>query len=179
MDWRRRKLKCTKVRKNLSAFLDNELNTNDRKQVELHISECAECREEIGELKHTINLISRIERPEVPSYLWETTREKLTLPERIGFRIPKWSFIPVGAVAITFLMYILISQSFFIKQENAQIPVAIYIQEHKSVYSEQASLLDSWSEQTYTKMSLTTEKSESSVPSSELDIFMEAHYGGI
>jgi predicted anti-sigma-YlaC factor YlaD len=179
MDWRRWELKCRKVRKNLSAFLDNELNTDDHKQVELHILECTECREEFGKLKHTINLVSRIERPEVPSYLWETTREKLTIPERIRFRIPKWSFIPVGAVAFTFLMYILVSQSFFIKQENTQIPVAVYIQEHNSVYSEQASLLDSLSEQTYAKVSLTSEKSESNAPSSELDIFMEVHYGGI
>lgn len=178
-------MRYTKFHKNLSAFLDNELSSEDRKQTEQHLSECADCRQELEKLRRTISLIKRVERPEVPSYLWEGTRERLTLPYKTGFRVPRWSFIPVGAVAFTFLMYILISQSFFIKQtsfikqENIQTPIAIYLQEHKSVYSEQASLLDSYSGLTSTKVNGSSDKSESNTPTSELDIFMEAHYGGI
>jgi len=171
-------LRCSKIQKNLSAFLDNELNTEERKQIEQHLSECVECRQEMEKLRHTIYLVSKIECPEVPSYLWQETREILTRPVETGFRIPKWSFIPVGALVFTSLMYLLVSQSFFIKHENGQIPVAIYLQEHKSVYSEQSSLIDSWVETVSTNTNESTKKSQSNTSASELDILMEAHYGG-
>ena len=175
-------LKCSKVRKNLSAFLDNELNSEMRKQIELHILECTDCRREIEKLKEMISLVGKTERPEAPPYLWESTKRRLeefqTHPSgmEVSFKIPKWSFIPAGAVIFTVLT-LLIGQPFF-KHENGQIPVAIYIQEHKRVYSEQAISLDTWSELVSTKTNESNE-TQSKATESELDIFMEAHYGGI
>ena len=178
-------LKCLKVRKNLSAFLDNELSSKMHRQIELHLSECADCLYETEKLSDMIGLVGKTERPEVPPYLWESIKHRLEViqahpaSKEASFKVPKWSFIPAGAVIFTILFYLLIGQPFLIKHKNTQIPVAVYIQEHKSAYSEQALILDSWAESVSSKTNESTDKSQSGTRTSELDVFMEAHYGGI
>ena len=70
-------MKCSSVRKNLSAFLDNELSNGKRGQIEAHISECVDCHRELGKLRGMIGLISNTEHPDTPAQLWEGTRRKL------------------------------------------------------------------------------------------------------
>ena len=70
-------MRCSSFRNNLSAFLDNELDAGKRKQMELHISECADCHKEAEKLRDMINLIGGMERPETPSQLWAGTRRRL------------------------------------------------------------------------------------------------------
>ena len=40
-------MKCEEVRKTLPLFLYGELSFDEEERIELHIDECAECREEL------------------------------------------------------------------------------------------------------------------------------------
>jgi AcrR family transcriptional regulator len=54
---------CRRVRENLSAYLDGELQGAARRLIEEHLAECAECRTQLDELKETWRLLDELEEP--------------------------------------------------------------------------------------------------------------------
>lgn len=51
---------CKKVRKNLIAFLNHQLEDEKAKEIEQHLSSCSLCRKEEEELRLTWNLLGRL-----------------------------------------------------------------------------------------------------------------------
>lgn len=51
---------CSPARRNLSAFLDNELDDGRRHQVQLHIETCVECRRHLSELEAVDGLVRAV-----------------------------------------------------------------------------------------------------------------------
>jgi anti-sigma factor RsiW len=176
-------LRCSSFHKNLSAFLDDELDSRKRKQMELHLSECEDCRREAEKLRHMIGIIGSLERPAMPAQLWEGTRQKLAVasetPTRTWriFNMPTWVFAPAGGVVLAVLVYFLSSQLFFQKYTAEPVPVADYIQEHALSCSEQALTPDLMSELTLVQTGLVAEEAQYDEPMSELEMLMEVHYG--
>lgn len=175
-------MKCSSVRKNLSAFLDNELSHGKRGQIESHISECVDCHRELGKLRGMIGLISNTEHPGTPAQLWEGTRRKLAAasdqPIRTRIlRMPIWAAIPAGAAIFVILLYSVSSQLFFTKYEADPIPITVYLEEHALSYSEQILSSDLLSELTIVQTEQFTENAQSDEQMSELDMLMEVHYG--
>lgn len=175
-------LRCSSFRKNLSAFLDDELGERKRRQLELHISECEDCRKETEKLREMISLISGTERPKTPPQLWEETRRRLeTASERstrtLAFKIPRWGAIPAAAVVFTLLFYLLGGQLFFSKHEAGPTPITVYLQEHTLSYSHQTLPSDLLRELEVVQTEQATEETQSDEPMSELEMLMEVHYG--
>jgi predicted anti-sigma-YlaC factor YlaD len=174
-------LRCANIRKNLSAFLDDELDSRKRKQMELHISECAGCRQETEKLREMIGIIGGMERPEVPGQLWEGTRRKLEAASQLPTRVPvlsmpRWVFVPAAAVVFTLLVYFLGGQLLY-KYQAEPVPIAAYVQEHALSYSEQVLPSNPLSELTIAQTELVTEEALFDESISELDMLMEVHYG--
>ena len=184
-------LQCSSFRKNLSAFLDDELNLRKRKQMELHISECADCRVEAEKFREMIGIIGGMERPEVPVQLWEGTKRRIQaaseLPARTPvLRMPRWAFAPAAAV-FAVLLYILGGQLLFHKYETGPIPITVYFQEHALSYSEQVLSPSPLPESNFLalgdpRLSIVqteqaAEETWSDEPISELEMLMEVHYG--
>lgn len=175
-------MRCSGFRRKLSAFLDDELDSWERKRMELHISECSDCRRETGKLREMIDIMGGMERPRVPAQLWEGTRRKLEAaseqPTRAWwFRMPKWSLAPIGAVAFTLLFYFLSSQLFLHKYEPELMPITAYLQEHALSYSQQVLPSNPLSELAIAQMGQVTEDTQHDESVSELDMLMEVHYG--
>ena len=175
-------MKCSSVKKNLSAFLDNELSQKEHRQIETHISECVDCHHELEKLRGVIGLISNTEYPGAPAQLWEETRRKLEtvsdqpIRTRI-FRMPIWAAIPAGAGIFVILLYTISSQLFFTKYEADPIPITVYLEEHALSYSEQILSSDLLSELTIVQTEQFTDNTQSDAQMSELDMLMEVHYG--
>ena len=174
-------LQCSSFRKNLSAFLDDELNLRKRKQMELHISECADCRVEAEKFREMIGIIGGMECPEVPVQLWEVTKRRIQaapeLPARTPvLRMPRWAFAPAAAVFAVFL-YILGGQLLFHKYETGPIPITVYFQEHALSYSQQVLSPSPLSELEIVQTEQIAEETWSDEPISELEMLMEVHYG--
>jgi len=175
-------LKCSSVCKDLSAFLDDELNPRRRRQVELHISECENCRREAEKLREMIGFVGGISRPEVPVQLWEGTRQKLeAASEQAGkrriFKMPAWGFIPAGAAVSLVLLYLLAGQLFFPGYGTEPIPVDVYLEEYTLSSSEQVLSPDPLSGLTIAQTERATQDTQSDLPMSELEMLMEVHYG--
>lgn len=175
-------LKCSFCRKNLSAFLDDELDPHERRQVELHISGCADCRREMVKLRNMIGLVGGMERPEVPAQLWEGTQRKLAAasdqPIRIWvFRKHIWAVAPVAAAVLIMLLYFAGGQLFFSGYKAERIPVTVYLEEYALSYSEHILSPDLLPELTIVQTQESEAGSTSDESMSELDMLMEVHYG--
>lgn len=173
---------CSSFRKNLSAFLDDELEPRRRRQMELHVSECADCRRETEKLREMIGIIGGMERPKVPITLWEGTRRRIEagseLPTRAPvLRMPRWVFAPAAAIVFMLLLYFLGGQLLFHRYGTEPIPIAAYLQEHAFSYSDQVLPSNALSELTITQTEQVAEQAWSDEPMSELDMLMEVHYG--
>ncbi len=175
-------LKCSFCRKNLSAFLDGELGPQERRQVELHISDCADCRREMERLRKMVRLVGGMERPEVPAQLWEATQRKLATssdqPIRIWvFRKPMWAVAPAAAAVLMMLLYFAGGQLFFSGYKAETIPVTVYLEEYALSYSEQILSPDLLPELTIVQTQESEVGTTSDESMSELDMLMEVHYG--
>ena len=174
-------MRCSSFRKNLSAFLDDELDPRQRKQMELHISACSDCHRETEKLREIIGLVSGTPRPEVPPHLWEETRQRLEAalehPDRSWiFNMPKWGLMPAGAAVFVALLLFLGIQ-FFHERGVDPVPLTIYVQEHTLSYSEQVLPSDLLSELTVVQTGEVTEEAQSDEIMSELEMLMEVYYG--
>ena len=133
-------------------------------------------------MRETISRFRDVAIPEVSAGYWETTRQKLLsnverLSHRVNlFRIPKWEFVPIGAVAAALLLYLLGGVFFFDNNDLSPMSVDVCLQEH-SLFSEQSSPLKIVPEFAVTYNEQSTEKTVSNDSTSELDVLMEAHYG--
>ncbi len=57
---------CHDARESLSAFLDEALAPDERREVEAHLEDCAECRRELERLGQTVALLHRVEPARAP-----------------------------------------------------------------------------------------------------------------
>lgn len=175
-------LRCSSFHKNLSAFLDHELDSSEHKQMEQHISECMDCRQEAEKLQEIIGSVRSSSRPETPAQAWAGTLRKIEVasekPSRAWvFRMPKWGTIPAAAAVFALLLYVLSSQMFFYENGTGPMPLADYLQEHEISAAQQVLSPDFLSELTTVQSADTTATVESDEPMSELDMLVEVHYG--
>jgi len=176
-------LRCAVIQKNLSAFLDKQLDAGKHRQIEQHLTECSDCRHKKEELKELVGYINDVSIPTVSLQQWENTHRKLIenidkLPAKKGlFRIPKWTFAPAGAFILALLIYVAISVIPFGGQQYEPIPVDVCLQEHSILYSEQIFPTGIMPEITITETDQTTQEEVSDEPTSDLDPLMEAYYG--
>ena len=175
-------LRCSSVRKHLSAFLDGELDQRERKRMELHVSECADCRRETEKLREMIGFVGGVPRPEVPAHLWEGTRRRIEaaseLPTRtLVLRMPRWVFAPAAAAVIALFTYFLGGQLLFHGYEAGPMPINVYLQEHALSYSDQILSSNTLSELAIVQTEQVAEETRSDESISELEMLMEVHYG--
>ncbi|HGE71234.1 TPA: zf-HC2 domain-containing protein [Candidatus Poribacteria bacterium] len=174
-------VKCSTVRKNLSAFLDNELDTRTQKQVDEHLSECADCQYELKRLREVAYQFRGLSVPEVTQLQWDETRRKLmsnidSLPHKFRwFRLPV--FIPVGAFVILLIVFgIFITYN---HNESSLISIDVCYQEHALSTSTQKVPPDIFPDFAIADSIQTVSDSDSDGDKSDIDMLLEAHYGVI
>jgi hypothetical protein len=96
---------ATHVNELLSPFLDDELSSREREQVQRHLEECADCRRRLDALRRTVHFARSLDPVKVPEGFQTQVRARLratgpTLPVRW---VPRWSW-SVAAVAAAVLL---------------------------------------------------------------------------
>jgi len=92
-------MRCSKVRKKLSAFLDNELKEEERKKIREHLRNCPLCTQELKELSLAWGVVKELEGVKSSPYLWNNILKKISQPifiRKRTFRI----LAPVAATVI-------------------------------------------------------------------------------
>ncbi|MDA8163904.1 MAG: anti-sigma factor [Desulfobacteraceae bacterium] len=59
-------MKCAKVAKSLSPYVDGELGETERREVETHLAQCGRCAGELAEARRLQQLLSQAERFAAP-----------------------------------------------------------------------------------------------------------------
>ena len=174
-------LRCSVVHKNLSAFLDNQLDIEKRRQIEQHLLECLDCLRKKEELQDIVNHVGNLSIPSVSSRQWEEIHHKLItniehLPAKTS-KFPKWAFAPAGAFVLALLIYLAINIFPLGSQQSSPLSVDVCLQEHSMLYSEQIFPTGILPEFAFTETDQTTQEDSSDEQDSDLDVLMEAHYG--
>ena len=124
---------CMAVKENICAYLDNELNPEDRRRFEEHIESCTACRREFDEMSEIIGLCTSLPQQELPDGFGAELHEKLLVAadrqrnnitgidksKRASY-IKMFSSIAAGLLLI-FLTGSLIKYGFFQSGNMAQI----------------------------------------------------------
>ncbi len=74
-------MKCTDVREELVAYIDDELSSMGVYAIEAHLSDCKECTAERDKLKTTIESTHKVGALQPPQNWWETLQERLYPPD--------------------------------------------------------------------------------------------------
>lgn len=87
----------------LSSYIDGELQDKQKREIEQHLSGCADCRAQLEELKAVSVPLKAWQVPE-PSWDFDNrVRHKIVVSDlergRVKMRKPLWVIIPSGAVA--------------------------------------------------------------------------------
>lgn len=73
---------CSRIRDEFSAFLDDELSTEERDRIEEHLSDCAECLRALNRFKRVDDAYAGLARVSAPAGFDEAVREALQ-PQRV------------------------------------------------------------------------------------------------
>ena len=97
-------MKCRKIQRKLSAYMDGEVDEDLKTTIEEHIQHCQECQQLLGELDKTWNLLSLLPEAEPVPYFFTRLNARLT-SEKAGKRskLIDRVLIPATAIAVTVL----------------------------------------------------------------------------
>lgn len=112
-------MSCQKQKELLAGFQDGELDESQRLEVENHLKECADCREELARLEKVKEVTGKVKYNDLPLEVWENYWQSLY---RRFERGASWVFISLGTVLMlgTGLFYLV--RDFFFDPTVALIP---------------------------------------------------------
>ena len=88
-----------KIKELISSYNDDELNQEQKKQVEKHLEDCPECRKELEEMRKFEEVMSQMELKKPPGEVWK--RYWASVYNRLERRIG-WILLSIGAMIILF-----------------------------------------------------------------------------
>ncbi|MFC2102388.1 anti-sigma factor family protein [Bacteroidota bacterium] len=82
---------CKEVEKQLSAYLDQELDQQMTRKVEEHLASCSDCKKTLSRLENYLSLAKKVNSVEAPAWLEERILEQTVEKDsdsRFPFRVP-------------------------------------------------------------------------------------------
>ena len=77
-------MKCSQIKNKLSAYLDGEIQDNERETVASHLKTCAVCQEELAALVKVKECLSVLPGMEVPLYFMTRLRQRIKDEETLA-----------------------------------------------------------------------------------------------
>lgn len=122
----------------LSAYLDGELGTAERRAVDAHLRTCPICRRDLADLERVKTLVGALPEVEPPAGLFATVRTRLERPApvlsplgdwlRTAFRRPA---VAAAAAALAVLLIALpMAKGRIDRLQAANVGVDVYVREH-------------------------------------------------
>ncbi|MDD5491303.1 MAG: zf-HC2 domain-containing protein [bacterium] len=86
----------------LSVYLDQMCSDEEKQIVESHLVECAECRQELEDLRKTVALVTSLKEIEPPENMWAAVEQKIH--KKSFWEIFSWRPVPVAVATVTILL---------------------------------------------------------------------------
>lgn len=90
------------IRELLSVYLDQMCSDEEIKIVEKHLAECAECRQELAELRQTVALVAGLKEVDPPENMWAGIEQRIE--KKSVWEIFAWRPVPVVVATVTILL---------------------------------------------------------------------------
>lgn len=114
-------MKCNKIQKLLSSYLDKELKKEQTDAIEEHLSACRECESVLADLKMTVDMVSSLKDSDTPVDLMEGIYHKIAEKDQIKrARISPWVRISMEGLvaALAGLVVVYVSQLYVNKDPH-------------------------------------------------------------
>lgn len=79
-------MKCSQIKKRLSAYLDGEIEDNEKETIARHLKTCVSCQEELTRLREVKETLSVLPGMEVPPYFMTRLRQRIRDEESLAER---------------------------------------------------------------------------------------------
>lgn len=104
---------CKKIEKQLSAYLDQELDERSARKVEEHLAMCQNCKQTLEKLKNYLTLAQEVDPIEAPSWLeariiQAVDQHEMSSPERETTHVKVIAIRTIAAVAAILILAIII-----------------------------------------------------------------------
>ena len=127
-----------RIVRQLSAYLDGELDPSVSRAVAAHLAECDACRHELAMLRQVKGLLERLPEVEPPQAVWHGLRARLAAEDRptvtildtvrAAFRRP--AVAAVAAMVVLLLVALPLVKGRIDRLQAADIGVDLYVREH-------------------------------------------------
>jgi anti-sigma factor RsiW len=118
-------MKCSRIKKKLSAYLDGEMPEHERNIISEHLRQCKDCRAELAALSAVRDALKSIEGMEVPPYFITRLRQHIKEQrESVPFlkKIRSLAFATASAFAVVASLFIGNQAGKTLYQSIAQTP---------------------------------------------------------
>ena len=99
-------MRCAQVREKLTEYQLDLLGDGEAREVQAHIDECADCREELAALERMDELIQPAEHHEAPRDMWAGVQARMKPRRAPWWQV--WRAAPKPAIAMAAAMLIAI-----------------------------------------------------------------------
>ena len=127
-------MRCRKVEKNLSAYVDRELDLRTAKKLEAHLSGCPRCREKLAALERVETALAAFPDREPSPFLWTRVQAGVgtpplrSVPIRGRFRM---ATVPARVALVSLFLAVVLGGVIFslrrgaVRLETAGLEVAV------------------------------------------------------
>jgi len=120
---------CEKVRKELSSYLDNEINLDQKSKIKEHLKKCKTCSYQLKQLRQIQSLVQKIPSQKLEPGFYERlssrlSEKKVTLKERLLGWGYSWRLSPslVGRVTVATSIVVILSISLVYLWKSSSVP---------------------------------------------------------
>ncbi|MEJ8554854.1 zf-HC2 domain-containing protein [Tepidibacter sp. Z1-5] len=124
---RRYDMNCDKFRENISYYIDDILDHNDKREFEDHMNDCEQCKCEYEQMLVLIDSLNSIEQVPLPDNYDETLRKKLNNEKvKVKKKWSKYMYIAASVAIVFFSAQNIDKIKTLDVQENPNIEVSEY-----------------------------------------------------
>lgn len=99
-------MNCIEIKDMLSLYIDGELDENEKKAVEEHVSTCESCRNELEQYQKIINMLQNLIEEEPPIGYCKRLHEKLLKAKQQKKVSSRSKWVKYGSIAAVFVLVI-------------------------------------------------------------------------
>lgn len=120
-------MNCDKFRENISYYIDDILDDNDKREFEDHMNSCEQCKDEYEQMLILIDSLNSVEQVPLPDNYDETLRKKLNNEKvKVKKKWNKYMYIAASLAIVFFSVQNIDNLKTLEVQENPNIEVSEY-----------------------------------------------------